>query len=101
MMLTIPASPSPSYLAPGVVITSILFISSAGINCRAVEISELKKADVFPLIKNLIFFDPLKLTFPSRSTESRGVFLNTSVASSEVCSISFCGLYTILSILFS
>ena len=55
----IPASPSPSYFAPGIVITSTLLISSAGINCNAVETSELKNADVFPFIRNLI----LKILF--------------------------------------
>ena len=45
--------------------------------------SDVKKLEAFPLTKNLILL-PLKLTFPSKSTDNKGVFLNTSVASSEL-----------------
>ena len=50
-----------------------------------------------PLSKNLICFDPLNSTFPSKSTDNNGAFLRTSVASSEAPLLSFSTLYIILS----
>ena len=91
-MFTIPASPSPSYFAPGLVIISTFFISSAAIICKAVAISDVKKEEAFPFIKNLIFFEPLKLTSPSKSTVSKGAFLSTSEASFKPSFISFSAL---------
>jgi len=38
IMLIIPASPSASYLAPGLVMTSIVLICSAGIVCKTSDI---------------------------------------------------------------
>ena len=55
----------------------------AGINLNAVARSSPKNAERLPLIKNLMFFDPLSSTFPSKSTDNKGVFLKTSIASSE------------------
>ena len=97
MILTIPPSPSPSYFAPGVVIISTLLISSAGIICRAVAKSPVKNEEAFPFRRNFMFLDPLSSTFPSKSTDNKGAFLNTSVASSDAPLSSLSALYIILS----
>ena len=80
-MLMIPALPSASYLADGEVITSTVLIISAGICFKASAILDAKIVDGLLLINTLIFEEPLKEGFPSRSTDNIGTFLSTSVAS--------------------
>ena len=92
MMLIIPAPPSPSYFAVGLVMTSTLLTCSAGIICKASAAEPEKKVDSLPLTKNLMLEDPLRLTLPSKSTESSGVLRNTSVASSSPSFKSFSAL---------
>ena len=96
-MFTIPASPSPSYFAPGDVMISTLFISSAGIICRAEAKSPERKDEALPFKRNLICLEPLNSTLPSKSTDKSGAFLKTSVASSEAPASSLSALYIILS----
>ena len=91
-MLMIPAPPSPSYLAVGLVITSTLLTCSAGIICKASAAEPEKNVDSLPLTKNLMFEEPLRLTLPSKSTDKRGVLRNTSVASSKPSLRSFSAL---------
>ena len=73
----IPAMPSGSYLAEGFVIISICSIVFAGICCRAsLPSSTLGR----PSIKTVKLELPRKLTFPSISTLTEGVFSKASIA---------------------
>ena len=70
----IPAVPSASYFADGLVIISISLIFEACISCNA---SELGIAEGIPSISNVKPCEPLKETFPSISTEILGTLANT------------------------
>ena len=70
----IPAVPSASYFAEGLVIISISLILEACINCKA---SELGIVDGIPSISNVKPCEPLRETFPSISTEILGILANT------------------------
>ena len=74
IILIIPAVPSASYFADGLVMISISFILVACINCNA---SELGMAEGLPSIKSVNPCDPLKETLPSISTETLVILAKT------------------------
>ncbi len=101
IILIIPALPSASYFAVGVVTTSTSLIWSAGMAFSALATSDEKSVEGFPLMSICIFDEPRRLTLPSKSTDSNGTRLNTSDASPPRFDISLSALYTNLSIRFS
>ncbi|MNE38995.1 hypothetical protein D3C80_1329180 [compost metagenome] len=76
-MFTIPAPPSASYLADGLVITSTFSIASAGIKRKASTI--FIAFEGLSSIRIFTFSFPLKLTFPSTSTVTDGILFKTSL----------------------
>ena len=101
MILMIPPSPSASYFAPGLVITSMLLIWLAGMDCKTSAMLLPNAVEGLPLIRNRMLELPASSTFPSTSTETWGTFLSISVATPPCEVRSFSALKTILSILFS
>ncbi len=78
-MFKIPAVPSASYLADGLVITSTFSMASAGSCVRASVDPKPANADGLPLIRILTFSLPLKLMAPSTSTSTEGTLFKASV----------------------
>ena len=100
-MFIIPPKPCASYLAPGFVITSIVFIWLAGIDCNTSVMLLPNAVDGLPFIKKRTPPLPESCTFPSTSTETCGIFLRISVATPDCELTSFSALNTSLSILLS
>ena len=92
IILMIPPMPCASYLAPGFVITSMLFIWLAGIDCSTSAILLPKAVDGLPSIKKRMPLLPASSTFPSASIDTCGIFLSTSVATPPCDVISFSAL---------
>ncbi len=101
IMLMIPPSPWASYLAPGLVITSILLIWLAGIDCSTSAILLPNAVEGLPLIRKRILVLPASSTLPSASTDTCGTFFKISVATPPCEVRSFSALNTSLSILLS
>ena len=101
IILMMPPSPCASYLAPGLVTTSMLLIWLAGIDCNTSVMLFPKAEEGLPSIRNLMLELPASSTFPSTSTDTCGTFFKISVATPP-CEVRSCSaLKTILSILFS
>ena len=79
-ILMIPAMPSGSYLAPGLVITSISAIFAAGTLCRSDLISPPAILDGFPSIIRFTLELPLRLILSSGSTSTPGTCRKASMA---------------------
>ena len=97
MIFKIPAVPSASYLADGLVITSTLSMASAG-SCRNASVEpKPAKAEGRPLIRIRTFSFPLRLIAPSTSTLTDGTLFNASLTVAPLVVISFPMLYIFLS----
>ena len=93
-----PEVPSGLYLADGFVITSMRSIELAGNCCNTSALVFPIKGDGRPLIRISTASEPLKLTLPSISTSTEGIFFNTSLAVPLCAIISCVTLYTLRSI---
>ncbi len=91
-MFKIPAIPSASYFADGLVTTSTLSIILAGILFKPPV-----KPEGRPSIKMRTFSEPRKATFPSISTVTEGTLFKISSAEPPVFAKSFPTLKTFLS----
>src|ERR1700761_1679000 len=79
-MLMIPDWPSASYFDEGLVITSMVSIALAGIDCKISVRLLPVNVDGLPLINTLTSLDPRKLKLPSTSTCTDGTLANRAVA---------------------
>ncbi|MCY1531353.1 hypothetical protein D9M68_665760 [compost metagenome] len=89
MILMTPEAPSPSYLAPGLVSTSMLLILSAGIWRSTSFTEEAISSEGLPSISTLMLLLPLSCTLPSMSTVTIGTLRSTSVAEVPWLDLSF------------
>jgi len=96
--LMIPAMPSGSYLAEGLVMISMFSMAEAG-SCRKASLPESTLG--LPSIRTVKLEEPLSETFPSISTSTEGVFSSTSTAVPPAALMSWLTLITFLSILYS
>ncbi len=93
-MLMIPEVPSGVNRADGLVITSIFSIPEAGSCCRTSDRLRPISGDFFPLTRIMTSPDPRRLTFPSKSTWTEGMFCSTSLAELDRAIRSWSTLYT-------
>ena len=97
-ILMMPAIPSGSYFTEGLVIISMFWMADEGICFRAsLPLSTLGR----PSIKTVKLDEPRRLTFPSISTSTEGVFSSTVIAVPPAALMSLVTLITFLSILYS
>ena len=80
IIFIMPPVPSASYLAPGLVTTSILCIWLAGMVCKTSAILFPNIVDGFPLIKKRIPELPCSSTLPFTSTETCGTFFMSTLS---------------------
>ena len=83
-MLMIPAIPSGSYLAPGLVITSTSAMLAAGMLRKSDFTSPPAMVDGFPSIMRFTWELPRRLTLSSMSTSTPGTWRRTSMADPPV-----------------
>ena len=96
-MFRIPAVPSASYLAEGLVITSTFSMASAGNCLRASVEPNPASAEGFPLMSILTFSLPLRLMAPSTSTFTDGTLFRASLTVAPLMVRSLPILYIFLS----
>ena len=96
-MLMIPAVPSPSYLAGGVVMISTDLICSAGMPFSASARLLASVGEGLLLTRTLKLPEPRIFTLPSPSTVSRGALRSTSAAVPPALVASWSALYTMRS----
>ena len=92
-----PAVPSASYFEEGFVMTSTCSMLLAGSCCKIFARLSLVRPEGFPSIKIVTFSLPRRLTFPSISTLTDGIFCSTSLTFPPTLIKFLSTLYTFLS----